>query len=180
MKMAKALITVFLALNFTSTAFAKDIQYPAVIASKISDRVIVFEQCFNEKTCRTIGKKSGYDIDDLNFSPKKRKTKAVVIGTGELVVGVFGGWIAGWAAWGAGATGAAMWTTTATVGVATTTAPSYIDALNPVLQWKMANIEAQIHKNNLSNEDKVIIEIADDIQMAKFTQTLQKVLGSIK
>lgn len=180
MKFLKVMVTFLTVISINANALAKDIQYPAVIVNKVSDRLIVFEQCFNEKTCRTIGKKSGYDIDDLNFSPKVRKSKAVAIGTGELVVGIFGGWIAGWAVWGAGATGAAMWTTTATVGVATTTAPSYIDALNPVLQWKMANIEALIHKNNLSNEDKIIIEIADDIQMAKFTKTLQKVLGSIQ
>lgn len=180
MKLINAFKSIVLILSISANVSAKDIQYPAIIASKISDHIIAFEQCFNENTCRTIGKKSGYEIDDLNFSPKLRKTKAVAIGTGELAVGIFGGWIAGWAAWGAGATGAAMWTTTASVGVAATTAPSYIDELNPILQWKMANIEARIHKNNLNNEDKIIIEIADDEQMIKFTKTLQKVLGSIK
>lgn len=159
---------------------AREINYPAIKATKISDSTIIFEQCYTANTCRNVGNKNGYDIDDLNFSPKLRKTKAVAIGAGELVVGVFGGWIAGWAVWGAGAASATMWTATAATGVAVTAAPTMIDNLNPVLQWKMANIEAKISKSNLSNDDTILIEFEDDLQMNKFSKNLIKVLSDIK
>lgn len=175
----KTITMVALLMTMMTSLYAGEIRYPVIKVTKISDSTIIFEQCYTSTACRNIGKNKGYHIDDLNFSPKLRKTKAVAIGAGELVVGAFGGWMAGWAAWGAGAASATMMTTTYATGVVLATAPTFIDELNPVLQWKMANIEARISKSNLTNDDTIIIEFENDAQMNKFSMTLMKVLGSI-
>jgi len=175
----KTVTMLALLMTMMTSLYAGEIRYPAIKVTKVSDSTILFEQCYTSTACRNIGNNKGYDIDDLNFSPRLRKTKAVAIGTGELVVGVFGGWMAGWAAWGAGAASATMMTATYATGVVVATAPTLIDELNPVLQWKMANIEAKISKSNLSNDDTIIIEFENDIQMNQFSKTLMKVLGSI-
>lgn len=175
----KTITIVALLMTMMTSLYAGEVKYPIIKVTKVSDSTIIFEQCYTSTACRSVGNKRGYHIDDLNFSPKLRKTKAVAIGAGELAIGVFGGWMAGWAVWGAGAASATVVTTSYAAGAVIATAPTLVDDLNPVLQWKMANIEARISKSNLSNEDTIVIEFENDIQMNKFSQTLMKVLGSI-
>lgn len=163
-----------------SITLANEPEYPLIHFKKPCDSVVIFEKCFMKNACEVIGNSSGYSVNDLNFSPGFLKLKAIGVGTVEVAAGVFTGGVAGMAAWGAGASGVLMWGTTYATGAAVGFAPTFIDKLNPFVQWQMSNVETQIGKTMTADKNAMFVEFQDVIHMEKFSNSLAKVLETIK
>lgn len=176
----KSLILV-ISFVLATNSFSKTIKYPAVFATKISSSIVTFKHCLSEEECRSVGKEDGYDIEDLNFSPSLEKGKAIALAFGELGLGLLAGWYAAIASWFYfGASTKTIIGVAVGTSVTTTATPSLSDTLNPVVQWKMANVQATFHKKNLENDDVIVMEMNDEVKMDKFVRRLEKVLREIE
>ncbi len=166
-----------LTLSLVSNLYAKDLKYPAVIAERVGDGMAAFSQCAGEDSCEIIGKPYGYVVEELQFSPNFRKVRA--IGTGAVEGVAAGGFIIfAWLTAGLGPLGVKV--TIVGLGLGgVVISGSLIDAIDPILQYKMANVEKTIQSDLFDDNDFIAIEFDNEKEMTDFVKTLKKVLQNV-